>query len=522
MLSTFDKYLLKQFMVPFIGAFIISMFVLMMQFLWLYIDDMIGKGLSIWVILELLSYLLVTLFQWSCALAVLIASVMVFGGLAETYELSSMKSAGVSLLRIMRPLLIFVSLLVLLSIFIGGYVVPKAQLKVKSRLYDIRTSKATLNLEKQVFNSDFRGYSIRINDKSEDGRTIYGVMMYRQNGDNQTQMQLIQAEKGEMYFTKDKKVFVMKLYNGTQTEELASPQGALFPAPLIRSNFSVYKKIFDLSEFDINKTDEKLFQSQLIVMTVFEINNSLDSLNRHNAALQKNIISDVHRTTDGVFKQFIPPFVPPRDSVSIIRNKASLKANAVQENSLRERLNAAYSKAAKTGVDSANLIGEDYTRDTTKSIANNMVQIMSREEFHNIINEALFKTQDIKGRAEFLLNSTVNIKKNIVEQRMEFHKKFTFSVITLVFLLIGAPMGSFVRKGGFGYPLLVAIIYFMIFIILTMTFQELGELGHVNEVVAAWAPVLILLPVGLFLLSLSQKDIGFKDYMKHLLPFLYK
>jgi len=522
MLSTFDKYLLKQFMVPFIGAFIISMFVLMMQFLWLYIDDMIGKGLSIWVILELLSYLLVTLFQWSCALAVLIASVMVFGGLAETYELSSMKSAGVSLLRIMRPLLIFVSLLVLLSIFIGGYVVPKAQLKVKSRLYDIRTSKATLNLEKQVFNSDFRGYSIRINDKSEDGRTIYGVMMYRQNGDNQTQMQLIQAEKGEMYFTKDKKFFVMKLYNGTQTEELASPQGALFPAPLIRSNFSVYKKIFDLSEFDINKTDEKLFQSQLIVMTVFEINNSLDSLNRHNAAIQKNILSDVQRTTDGVFRQYIPPVTIPQDSTSITRNKTSLKAIEAKENPLRERLRAAYNKASRPSVDSGHLISGDGFEKDTKSISNDLALIMPREEFQNIVNEALFKTQDIKGRAEFLLKSSADIQKNIVEQRMEFHKKFTFSVISLVFLLIGAPMGSFVRKGGFGYPLLVAIIYFMIFIILTMTFQELGELGHVHEVIGAWAPVLILLPIGIFLLSLSQKDIGFKDYMKHLLPFLYK
>ena len=252
-------------------------------------------------------------------------------------------------------------------------------------------------------------------------------------------------------------------------------------------------------------------------MTVFEINNSLDSLNRHNAAIQKNILSDVQRTTDGVFRQYIPPVTIPQDSTSITRNKTSLKAIEAKENPLRERLRAAYNKASRPSVDSGHLISGDGFEKDTKSISNDLALIMPREEFQNIVNEALFKTQDIKGRAEFLLKSSADIKKNIVEQ-----KKFTFSVISLVFLLIGAPMGSFVRKGGFGYPLLVAIIYFMIFIILTMTFQELGELGHVHEVIGAWAPVLILLPIGIFLLSLSQKDIGFKDYMKHLLPFLYK
>ena len=210
-----DKFLIKAFIPPFIVSFGIASFVLVMQVLWVYIDEIMGKGLSIFDITELIFYLSMTLVPTALPIAVLIASVMVTGNLAEKYELSSFKSAGVGLVRILMPLLVAVSTITIFSIFVSERVIPWANLKFYSRFYDIRKSKPTLAFQEGIFNDEFQDYTLRIGKKGKDGRSLEDVMIFNNKNVNQQTNESI-SKRGEMYTTADKQYIVMNLYDGVQ------------------------------------------------------------------------------------------------------------------------------------------------------------------------------------------------------------------------------------------------------------------------------------------------------------------
>ncbi len=184
--------------------------------IWVYIDDIIGKGAGLLILMEILVYLSMSLIPMALPIAILISSVMVMGNLAERYELSSFKSAGVPLLRIMAPLMVVAGIVAAFSFYCSNYLIPVANLKFKSRLYDIRRQKPTLSLEQGVFNYDFKNYVIHIGDKGEDNKTISDVIIYDHQPINKDRPTLITAKTGEMYTTPDEKFFVMNLFNGTQ------------------------------------------------------------------------------------------------------------------------------------------------------------------------------------------------------------------------------------------------------------------------------------------------------------------
>ncbi len=196
-----DKYLLSSFIGPFVVSFGIALFVLVMQFLWLYIDEIAGKGASIFILLELIGYMSISTFPMALPIAVLIASVMVMGNLAERYELSSMRSAGIPLIRIMFSLIVVSGGISVFSYFCSDYLIPIANLKFKSRLFDIRRQKPALTLEKGVFNEDFRQFVIRIGDKEKDGETIKNVMIEDQTNLGKAKFNQILADSGQMYTT---------------------------------------------------------------------------------------------------------------------------------------------------------------------------------------------------------------------------------------------------------------------------------------------------------------------------------
>ena len=211
-----DRLLLTSFLPPFFASSMIAMFVLLMQTLWLYIDDIAGKGLGFFLVMELLAYKCVSLIPLALPIAVLISSVMVLGNLAEFYELSSFKSAGVSLLRVMRPIIFFGFFAALFSYYCSNYLMPVANLKFGSRMYDIQRQKPALRLDAGVFNYDFQGYAIHIGEKMGDGRHIREVLIYDHNENNSNAFSQIMAEEGEMYSAGDGKYFVMNLQNGHQ------------------------------------------------------------------------------------------------------------------------------------------------------------------------------------------------------------------------------------------------------------------------------------------------------------------
>ena len=214
-----DKLLLRSFVGPFIVTFGIALFVLLMQILWLYLDDIAGKGLSFFLIMELLAYKCVGLVPLALPLALLISSVMVLGNLAEHYELSSFKSAGVSLLRVMRPLIVIGMLCAGISYACSDYVIPAANLQFGSRMYDIQQKKPTLNMEPGVFNEDFSQFTIRLGGRDDNGRDIDDVLIYDQTKANLGELSEIMADNGEMFAADDGKFFVMRLYDGHQYVE---------------------------------------------------------------------------------------------------------------------------------------------------------------------------------------------------------------------------------------------------------------------------------------------------------------
>ncbi|MEL6925806.1 MAG: LptF/LptG family permease, partial [Bacteroidota bacterium] len=290
-----DKYLLFSFLPPFVVTFFIALFVLIMQFLWVYIDDIIGKGVGVFLIIELIFYLSISLFPMALPIAVLISTVMVTGNLAEHYELSSFKSAGVPLLRVMRPLMVACGLVAVFSFFCANNLIPIANLKFKSRLYDIRKQKPTLSLDGGVFNYDFQGSVIHIGKKRNDERTIEQVKIYDHENSTQGVSSQITAQTGEMYTTGDDRYFVMNLYGGTQYQEPTRDSKNKERKPFIRTSFKEFNKVYDLSEFQLSRTNEELFKQHETMLSIPQLAASIDSIDIKTRERKDNLVHQFNR-----------------------------------------------------------------------------------------------------------------------------------------------------------------------------------------------------------------------------------
>ena len=281
MVKKIDRLVVTSFIAPFIATFFIALFVLIMQFLWTYIDDILGKGANLWILIELLSYLSMSLVPTALPVAVLISSVMVMGNMAENYELATLKSAGVPLLRVMFPLILITSVIAVFSFFCSNNIIPIANLKFKSRLYDIKRQKPTLNLEEGVFNDDFKNMVIHIGKKEDDNRTIHEVIIYDHNPYNNKKVCVITAKKGEMYTSTDQRFFIMNLFDGIQYQETKANNTQKEKSyPFVRTSFKKWNKIFDLSEFDIKETNTELFESHQTMLSAAQLKVAIDSLDR--------------------------------------------------------------------------------------------------------------------------------------------------------------------------------------------------------------------------------------------------
>ena len=236
-----DKLLIYSFIAPFIATFFIALFVLVMQFLWLHIDEMLGKDLDFIVLIELIFYMSVSLIPMALPIAVLIASVMVLGNLAENHELVGLNASGISLIRILKPLVFLCLLISFFSLFCSSKIMPYANLQFRTRLYDIKHQKLTMNLEEKVFNYDFNDIVIRIDKKEADNRTIRNVLIYDHSDRNNKKVSVITAKKGKMQATANRRFLIMELYDGIQYQETKNK------TDFVRTAFRKWDKVFDLS-----------------------------------------------------------------------------------------------------------------------------------------------------------------------------------------------------------------------------------------------------------------------------------
>lgn len=423
-----------------------------MQQLWVYMDDIMGKGLSSSVILQYLLTLSVISIPIALPLSLLLTSIMTFGSLGENFELAAIKSAGISLNRFMRPLIIFSIVMCSFSFYTNNYIVPYLNLKFYSLLYDIRQQKPAMNLQPGIFNNFFKGYSIRIGSKSEDGHSIKDIIIYDHNVGNGNKV-VILADSGSVYSSADNNYIVFELYNGWRYEESSNLNDLQFN----RMSFDNWNKVFDISHLKFERTDEDLFKNNEKMFNVFEINSKLDSI-------------DI-RKHDEVVK-----------TLRINRKYLSFVDSAFTD----------YYKAQ--------------TSNSTIEYSDHLINIVEKERQKQVITYLDAQVKSSKSILFNIYNEQVFQKKKIIKLQIERNLKYTYSVACILFLLIGAPMGGIIRKGGIGMPIVIGLVFFVVYFILTTTGKNLAEQQKVSVFAGTWIPTLSLAPLAIFIMMQANRD----------------
>ena len=559
-LKKLDSLLIKSFLPPFVVTFFIALFVLVMQTLWLYIDDIAGKGIGFLLMVELVGYMSISMIPMALPVAVLISSVMVMGNLAERYELSSIKSAGVSLWRTMRPLMVVTLTIGLFSFFCSNYFIPVSNLKFKSRLHDIKNQKPALSMEESLFNQDFQGYSIRLGDKLPDNQTIKEVLLYDNTESNKGLLNMVSADSGKMFGSEDGKFFVMHLYNGTQiSEPQPTNKGGVRNYPMMRSTYKEWVKVFNLNEFELDRTDENLFKSHHTMLSNRQLLVAVDSIDRsvveremrfeeqtnryfyffEKAALEKKRLERLEIETKRKEEIF-----QGKESAGLKSQKsenAKKPIDSLEEMALREKLkmeNAkALAKAKSLGnrnkIENKKVVGasdknpipriipkkDSLPQMLDKPLAEyfSIAETFQKEKKREFIDQAINTAKTIKDQASSSNRSLEKTLENRVKHVFEYYTKYSLAIACFIFLFVGAPMGAIVRKGGFGWPLLISIIFFMLFIVIGIFSKNIAERFVIDAVLAAWMNCLVIFPMGLLLTYWAMRDMGWTqivDFLK--------
>ncbi len=489
-----DRLLVSSFIPPFMMAFFIALFVLIMQFLWKFIEDIIGKGVGVPLIMEMFFYKSISLFPLALPISVLLASVMVMGNMAERFELSSFKSAGISLTRVLLPLIAVTTIIAIFSFYCSNTIIPIANLKYQSRLYDIRNQRPTLSIEPGVFNEDFRGYSIRVGKKLSDKKTIEDIMVYDDSQRNRGELNVVTAQKGEMYV--ENGAFVMTLFDGNQYSEAESSDkpNAL---PFTISHFKNWTRKFDLSEFNMDRTEEDQFKSHQMMKSARQIAIEIDTLNEQ---------IGVEKTNYSI------KYLVLRDSIVAPKKVRNFMADSMQRKPVNTNLKTDIRidlspipierfRVAKEILDSIPSTG-------TTSLISIFPSTYVKDKKSRIVNNIIMQQSTIDRTDRAIDNLKLTKRKHVYQ----LHWKFSLAFACIVMLMIGGPMGTIVRKGGFGYPLLVSILFFTFFLMSNISSQKLNDSQKMDPVLAAWFPVILLSVVAAFLTFKALNDSKVMDF----------
>lgn len=490
-----DRLLISGFIPPFLMSFFMALFVLIMQFLWKFIEDIIGKGVGALVIMEMFFYKSVSLFPLALPIAVLLASVMVMGDLAERYELSSLKSAGVPLTRILAPLITLSVLIALFSFYCSNTIIPIANLKYQSRLYDIRNQKPTLSIEAGVFNEDFHGYSIRVGKKSNDKETIEDIMVYDESQRSKGRLNVVTAQKGRMYVDKRDGAFVMTLYDGYQYAE-GDVQGRPNTRPFMISHFNEWTRRFDLGEFDLDRTEEEQFKSHQMMKSARQIAVEIDTMNDQ---IQLAIAANEMR------------YMLLADSSTAQKPLYEISGDTFREAQLERKLvgTRMFVEGEKALARYGELMAYLDTMHTeaVPSIMQSLPPSLAEEYQGQVRSKVSVVRSTIDRNERTVSRLELSRRKHIYE----LHWKFSLAAACIFMLMIGGPMGTIVRKGGFGYPLLVSIFFFTFFLMSNISCKKLNDAEKLPPVLAAWMPVMMLAVISFFLTYKALQDSKMMD-----------
>ena len=435
-------------------TFFIALFILLMQFLWKYIDDLVGKGLEWYVIAELLFYASSTFVPMALPLAILLSSLMTFGNLGENYELVAMKAAGVSLRRIMTPLVALSIMISLIAFYFSNNVLPVANLKFKSLLYDVREQKLALDIKEGVFYDGLDGFVIRVGKKEKDEKTIRDVLIY-DHTENKGNVNVTVADSGRMELTDDGMNLIFTLYNGYNYTEQTDQRNYRETRPFRMTKFRENFRKFNLMDFEMNRTDQDLFKNNYTMLNLSQLDEAEDSLVQQLNKRRMEI-------PGLLFKNFY--FYQRVDSAKAIAFEPT----------------------------------EPYTNDLLKSSNNN--------DKIAIVDEALKHCRRIRTTIDSYHKEIESKSEQIYKHQAEWHKKITLSFACFVLFFVGAPLGAIIRKGGLGMPVVVSVLLFVMFHIISMTSEKSVKSGVIDANIGMWIASFVLLPMGVFLTMKATTD----------------
>lgn len=440
---------------PFILTFFICLFILLMQFLWKYVDDLMGKDLEWYLIVELMFYASANLVPMALPLSILLSSIMTFGNLGEKSELVAMKSSGMSLFKIMSPLIVVIVMTSTAAFFFSNNLWPVANLKFRTLLWDITQKKPTFNLQPNVFYNGIEGYSIRIKGKENGGRLIKDVLIYEHTDSHSPNKAVVRADSGTMEKSEDEQFLILTLYSGVSYEETEALHGGGNKStyfPHVTRHFNEQRIKFDLSAFNMEHTNEDLFKGNFEMLNLSQLEEQEDTLN-----LEKDERwGEYYRYLDN-------SLLLRRDSFTVI-NWDSIQASKDWWGAVT--------------------LGE---RKTITKLATNMVR--------NTKNYVERTDDEIASRIKF-----------IDKHKIEWHRKFTLSFACVILFFIGAPLGAISRKGGLGLPVVFSVALFLVFHIVSLTGEKMAKSAVVEPWFGMWLSSMVLFPLGVYLTYKAAKD----------------
>lgn len=457
--------LLRNFAGPLIITFFISLFILVMQFLWKYVDELVGKGLEWYLILQLLFYASATFVPLAIPLSILLSSLMTFGNLGERNELVAMKSAGISLREIMLPLIVLSFIISIFAFFFANNIQPVANLKMGSLLYDIREQKPALSIKEDVFYGGIEGYIIKVGKKSADNKTVYNVMIFDHTerfGNNNFTL----AESGIMEMTPDKRYLIFKLFNGYNYYEDMKKEKSRARRPMTRTKFQEETRSFDLSGFSLQRTNEEYFKTNFQMLNLKQLGSYIDSAG--------HIIDKIKQESALNF----------RNSYA---NLKELSATNAVDNSL-------------------NTIEKD-------------IPSLPEDIRYRVFENALNNARNNRNNIEYYINNIDSQKKLLIRHKIEWHRKFSLSLACFLLFFIGAPLGAIIRKGGFGLPVVVSTLFFLLYHVISFTGEKFVRSGVIEAGVGMWISSALILPLGIFLTYKASMDSPLFDVYSWVLFF---
>ena len=450
-----DRLILKSFLGPLLLTFAIAVFVLLMQFVWKYIDDLVGKGLEFGVIAELLMYASATFVPMALPIAVLFASIMTMGNFGEKYELVAMKAGGISVRRIMMPMALVSVLLMGIAFYFANNVLPVAMFNYRTTLYDIQRKKPAVSIRPSEYYNEIDGYVIRVNAKDPDGRTMRDIIIYdHTQGINRTN--IIVADHGYMQSTPDDHYLLFTLYKGYSYSEPTDGEN-YDKRPLTSIGFDEHILTFDISSFAFEKSDAQLFSNHYQMLNITQLDSTI-------ATLEQSLDS---RYQD--FSQLLTGKMRVLNIHDQTANDTSAWLNVTQ-----------------------------FLADTSASYRQKVLNQARSNAFNALSDVQLYK--------QMILSDKEYINRHYIE----LMRKFTLSVACLLLFLIGAPFGSIVRKGGLGMPLVASVVFFVLYYVIGMIYEKSVRESAMGPI-GMWMATFIFIPIGALLTWQATTDSSLFD-----------